>query len=95
MCQAMRGCMGVSTHSRPKAAGYGFEYYVSKYDFVSTHSRPKAAGNVPNWHLRYMKFQLTAARRRLAAHVEAALQGRSVSTHSRPKAAGFYCHTNR
>ena len=38
--------------------------------------------------VRHTSFQLTAARRRLAAHVEAALQGRSVSTHSRPKAAG-------
>ena len=35
--------MRVSTHSRPKAAGFGFDtlHYIP---FVSTHSRPKAAG---------------------------------------------------
>ena len=33
----------VSTHSRPKAAGYGYFYAVGRRS-VSTHSRPKAAG---------------------------------------------------
>ena len=36
-------CAGVSTHSRPKAAGVLSDQSVVK-DVVSTHSRPKAAG---------------------------------------------------
>ena len=39
---------GVSTHSRPKAAGF----YSSSFnlgDYVSTHSRPKAAGGFCWW----------------------------------------------
>ena len=35
----------VSTHSRPKAAGY-FMIFSFKKKYVSTHSRPKAAGAV-------------------------------------------------
>ena len=37
--------MIVSTHSRPKAAGFGFDNSDVLSD-VSTHSRPKAAGEV-------------------------------------------------
>ena len=37
-------CAGVSTHSRPKAAGVLSDQSVVK-DVVSTHSRPKAAGS--------------------------------------------------
>ena len=37
------GLSGVSTHSRPKAAGAMTEMTVV-HGFVSTHSRPKAAG---------------------------------------------------
>ena len=41
--------IGVSTHSRPKAAGHRLHvlHYVV---FVSTHSRPKAAGRPENVH---------------------------------------------
>ena len=35
--------IAVSTHSRPKAAGYSFLIYTL-FPVVSTHSRPKAAG---------------------------------------------------
>ena len=35
----------VSTHSRPKAAGYAGSRVVSQ-GVVSTHSRPKAAGSI-------------------------------------------------
>ncbi|EFC87147.1 hypothetical protein NEIMUCOT_06409 [Neisseria mucosa ATCC 25996] len=35
---------GVSTHSRPKAAGFTAEEIVRQLKAVSTHSRPKAAG---------------------------------------------------
>ena len=57
----------VSTHSRPKAAGYHVNQALATTN-VSTHSRPKAAGLA----LRYfmvsaLLFQHTAARRRLAA----------------------------
>ena len=56
----------VSTHSRPKAAGY-YSLINQQQTKVSTHSRPKAAG----WaHERAAEmvgmFQHTAARRRLA-----------------------------
>ena len=59
--------MGVSTHSRPKAAAvplpHGFFFFG-----VSTHSRPKAA--VPAYLPRRNRawFQHTAARRRLQPH---------------------------
>ena len=55
----------VSTHSRPKAAGWdaGRKIYTS---MVSTHSRPKAAGGHCRLRSREIMFQHTAARRRLA-----------------------------
>ena len=57
---------GVSTHSRPKAAGL-FYIRTLNHSTVSTHSRPKAAGIAPIQHpIHHFKFQLTAARRRLA-----------------------------
>ena len=60
-----RGIGQVSTHSRPKAAGYILSVGLV-YENVSTHSRPKAAGNALNTSesIRSL-FQLTAARRRL------------------------------
>ena len=55
---------GVSTHSRPKAAGYrDLPLLIER--LVSTHSRPKAAGQKIAGLNRTSKFQLTAARRRL------------------------------
>ena len=55
---------GVSTHSRPKAAG-STPSNASRFCKVSTHSRPKAAG----WQIEHVRrsslFQHTAARRRL------------------------------
>ena len=55
----------VSTHSRPKAAGW-FNWRNGLYHYVSTHSRPKAAGKMMKAILTLCKFQHTAARRRLA-----------------------------
>ena len=56
---------------------------------VSTHSRPNAAGRVGDCnHAREHGFNSQPPEGGWA-HVEAALQGRSVSTHSRPKAAGL------
>ena len=43
MVSPVVGACGVSTHSRPKAAG-GSTVRPAKREFVSTHSRPKAAG---------------------------------------------------
>ena len=55
----------VSTHSRPKAAGYTSDNLVHLCQ-VSTHSRPKAAGTKKNTVIpKHGAFQHTAARRRL------------------------------
>ena len=77
----------VSTHSRPKAAGYNtvlLRFILS----VSTHSRPKAAADKHRQHPPRQVFQHTAARRRLLfyQHIRASQE---VSTHSRPKAAAY------
>ena len=56
----------VSTHSRPKAAGFP-ECDQNQPFKVSTHSRPKAAGQQLISGLQNQMFQHTAARRRLGA----------------------------
>ena len=61
----------VSTHSRPKAAGYQRKTRRAS-PRVSTHSRPKAAGVVAfEEQKKWQQFQHTAARRRLAARKSA------------------------
>ena len=55
----------VSTHSRPKAAGYNMHGAGSGWVGVSTHSRPKAAGAQSGDQQNTSQFQHTAARRRL------------------------------
>ena len=79
--------VSVSTHSRPKAAGYDFEEAINA-GLVSTHSRPKAAG---------MKAESDTPRRSgfNTQPPEGGWGGSpafqinsKVSTHSRPKAAG-------
>ena len=78
----------VSTHSRPKAAGFAVRYAFILMD-VSTHSRPKAAGSVALSYCHALAlFQLTAARRRLVGLPMSLSIMFDVSTHSRPKAAG-------
>ena len=77
----------VSTHSRPKAAGW-LRSQSSSYGSVSTHSRPKAAGLG-------LKIRATLS---LCFNTQPPEGGwfifrllyryRRVSTHSRPKAAG-------
>ena len=81
--------ISVSTHSRPKAAG--FEQAVTKpIQTVSTHSRPKAAGfQRQKFHTPQNLFQHTAARRRLGIQRLYCFRVFFVSTHSRPKAAGL------
>ena len=79
---------GVSTHSRPKAAGSG-KGIIHQAMEVSTHSRPKAAGTINILKTSVIwPFQHTAARRRLVRYLSAVARG-LVSTHSRPKAAGI------
>ena len=58
------GAVGVSTHSRPKAAGF-FPHVIGLLGMVSTHSRPKAAGLLTEQPPPFKSFQHTAARRRL------------------------------
>ena len=78
---------GVSTHSRPKAAGYSLTTCTTRC-WVSTHSRPKAAGNVAWLCLNVETFQHTAARRRLAALT--AKQGKQpVSFNTQPPEGGW------
>ena len=80
----------VSTHSRPKAAGFKWiKYFFIKN--VSTHSRPKAAGEIHRLNVNnHVLFQHTAARRRLVMIESQKIQQEKVSTHSRPKAAGTF-----
>ena len=83
----------VSTHSRPKAAGYN--KYIFVVVSVSFNTQPPEGGWVAEYSLRepYTLFQHTAARRRLAwLHRNSVRCGR-VSTHSRPKAAGISLFT--
>ena len=79
----------VSTHSRPKAAGY-FHFFRFLFLLVSTHSRPKAAGFEPYRHIAG-DFVSTHSRPKAAGCRQLAHQDKCrVSTHSRPKAAGFF-----
>ena len=78
----------VSTHSRPKAAGF---FFISGFQvFKSFNTQPPEGG----WWCSELKewqdfwFQHTAARRRLGRRFISIISRSSVSTHSRPKAAG-------
>ena len=78
----------VSTHSRPKAAGYVDELFQDLPE-VSTHSRPKAAGGSFDGTL-YAQKVSTHSRPKAAGYSERINHGLCmVSTHSRPKAAGL------
>ena len=80
----------VSTHSRPKAAGFIRPDQLGTEE-VSTHSRPKAAGMaaiIPTM----AKIVSTHSRPKAAGKDLIGLSNTSapVSTHSRPKAAGCF-----
>ena len=81
---------GVSTHSRPRAAGRengGLDIGIA----VSTHSRPRAAG-LSGWGTAaYLAYVSTHSRPR-AAGIQLGKEPLrdSVSTHSRPRAAGSF-----
>ena len=78
----------VSTHSRPKAAG--FQPVHKQAVSFGFNTQPPEGGWII--HLRYLwlnkKFQHTAARRRLGRPFNFGGLLLTVSTHSRPKAAG-------
>ena len=79
---------GVSTHSRPKAAGIApIQHPIHHFKFQLTAARRRLAP-LPNKRAGELKFQLTAARRRLVNHRGIIVFVAVVSTHSRPKAAG-------
>ena len=83
-----RKVKNVSTHSRPKAAGFSILVESKHYGCFNT--QPPEGG----WHSwedmhEWLKwFQHTAARRRLDIYQAGMLGYQNVSTHSRPKAAG-------
>ena len=79
---------GVSTHSRPKAAGHNSRNGCG-HDDVSTHSRPKAAGADARLFCAF--GQVSTHSRPKAAGLQSAPLNEivPVSTHSRPKAAGL------
>ena len=77
----------VSTHSRPKAAGFPLRRLVVLQVFQHTAARRRLAGRAAPTEKRYW-FQHTAARRRLVWECWRFWIDRVVSTHSRPKAAG-------
>ena len=81
----------VSTHSRPKAAGFDAAELRLK-QIVSTHSRPKAAGV---WvGIGIVDLQVSTHSRPKAAGNTRRIKviAKMVSTHSRPKAAGSFAH---
>ena len=88
MAQAQRGHRVVSTHSRPKAAGYLLSREGETLR-VSTHSRPKAAGvNHSYVKRRTCCFNTQPPEGGWLPENDLLLRFNAVSTHSRPKAAG-------
>ena len=77
----------VSTHSRPKAAGYADEVTDLKPG-VSTHSRPKAAGLVSYEGLSVATVSTHSRPKAAGPENNGSVVIIDVSTHSRPKAAG-------
>ena len=88
-CRELKDIVGVSTHSRPKAAGIVEQWQARTVCRFNT--QPPEGG----WYRKlafpvfYPLFQHTAARRRLVSWFENQIKECDVSTHSRPKAAGL------
>ena len=82
----------VSTHSRPKAAGFPFPLKGHVVRFQHTAARRRLVRSKQRAQPT-LAFQHTAARRRLANMPHTKWLKLLVSTHSRPKAAGtrFFC----
>ncbi|EFC88650.1 hypothetical protein NEIMUCOT_04699 [Neisseria mucosa ATCC 25996] len=86
---AGRDDIRVSTHSRPKAAGYLLTSKTLFYIRVSTHSRPKAAGRVIfAVGASFLSFNTQPPEGGWACPTTKSEPRHTVSTHSRPKAAG-------
>ena len=83
----------VSTHSRPKAAGFGYPALFAGV-IVSIHSRPKAAGDAAGAAFCVL-FVSTHSRPKAAGAIASVfILIKRVSTHSRPKAAGPESHAH-
>ena len=85
----------VSTHSRPKAAGFRMDF--SHHQDCRFNTQPPEGGWLCNTMIckRKKEFQHTAARRRLDKHICIVHICIHVSTHSRPKAAGCSCYSSQ
>ena len=79
---------GVSTHSRPKAAGTAIRFSSRHCNGFNTQPPEGGWAGKPHEYITDQRFQHTAARRRLAGYAGSCGNLVSVSTHSRPKAAG-------
>ena len=77
----------VSTHSRPKAAGYAVRF-IRLLRIVSTHSRPKAAGYLPKLPDPQLYVSTHSRPKAAGFSILTNTFNVAVSTHSRPKAAG-------
>ena len=82
------GLQGVSTHSRPKAAGF-FDNHNMRPKSVSTHSRPKAAGHSVSRHSLFPLVSTHSRPKAAGCFCREFSLNFFVSTHSRPKAAGY------
>ena len=79
----------VSTHSRPKAAGFGLDVLWVGIQRFNTQPPEGGWSSRANTCTEFSPFQHTAARRRLGGKGRQTGRCRcQVSTHSRPKAAG-------
>ena len=77
----------VSTHSRPKAAGFQKAYTYTVL-IVSTHSRPKAAGQSKLQQIAQKAVSTHSRPKAAGTLLQNGQDFQVVSTHSRPKAAG-------
>ena len=86
----------VSTHSRLKAAGFGFfGTFGAVEQAVSTHSRLKAAGHQTRQHRRAYPVSTHSRLKAAGPMRHRRTMHRLVSTHSRLKAAGTAQHLQR
>ena len=81
----------VSTHSRPKAAGFGFNTQLPTA-IVSTHSRPKAAGLSVNRKVAYQAVS-THSRPKAAGPEYKFGQAYRAGFNTQPPEGGWYKHT--
>ena len=78
----------VSTHSRPKAAGYRFQFNLPNFKFQHTAARRRLVGYKLLTGLG-QKVSTHSRPKAAGINIQTTFKGSSVSTHSRPKAAGY------